>query len=122
MALMPRVLGPLAAQACSVALFGILLVAGVRHQVVPTGDLKQRCDVVCLLRCSAPWHYSLGQVLNDPTYTALERDLDVVEVWSGVQSVVNAAVKHGLQARPFDINRIPGVTTYSEDITGRTGT
>jgi hypothetical protein len=39
-----------------------------------------------------------------------DRDLDIVELWSGVASVVRAARLDGLRAEPFDINRVPGRT------------
>jgi hypothetical protein len=55
-------------------------------------------------------------VLQDSQLSGLERDLDAVELWSGVASIVAAARKQGKQAEPFDKNRVPGVTTYSEDI------
>jgi len=56
------------------------------------------------------------QVLQSADFASLQRDLDVVELWSGVESIVTAARKKGLQAEPFDKNRVPGVTTFSEDI------
>ena len=39
-----------------------------------------------------------------------QRDLDVVELWSGVESIVSAAKAAGFNAMPFDKFRIPGVT------------
>ena len=52
-----------------------------------------------------------------------DRDLDVVELWSGVGSIVKAAQTHA--AVPFDINRRPGVTDVegpgNEDITSPAG-
>jgi hypothetical protein len=56
-------------------------------------------------------------VVADPGYADLPRDLDVVELWSGVQSIVNAAIKMSLNAKPYDILREPGKTEFSEDIT-----
>ena len=38
------------------------------------------------------------------------QDLDVVELWSGVQSVCNSAQARGLSAEPFDYHRLPGTT------------
>ena len=47
-----------------------------------------------------------------------ERDLDVVELWSGVEAIVSAARVAGFRAEPFDKFRIPGVTdTADPDIT-----
>ena len=40
----------------------------------------------------------------------VQRDLDVVELWAGVQSIVNAAREDGFRAEGFDKNRIPGTT------------
>lgn len=49
------------------------------------------------------------------------RDLQVVELWSGVGSIVAAAEKHNYNTAAFDLNRIPGVTDvlgeHCEDIT-----
>ena len=39
-----------------------------------------------------------------------QRDLDVVELWSGVESIVSAARAAGFTAMPFDKFRIEGVT------------
>jgi len=39
-----------------------------------------------------------------------QRDLDVVELWSGVEAIVSAAKAAGLTAMPFDKFRISGVT------------
>ena len=58
----------------------------------------------------------LCQVLQNAEFANIQRDLDVVELWSGVESIVTAARNKGLKAEPFDKNRKPGVTTFSEDI------
>lgn len=52
--------------------------------------------------------YSLQDVVRE--FSDVPRDLDVVELWSGVESVVNAARRLGLRAQPFDLAREPGVT------------
>ena len=50
---------------------------------------------------------TVSQVLD----TALEeRDLDVVELWSGVGAITSAAENAGFIAKPFDKFRRPGVT------------
>ena len=54
--------------------------------------------------------YTVYDVLRDPSFAALPRDLDVVELWSGVGSLVSAAKASGLQAEGFDIIRVKGVT------------
>ena len=55
-------------------------------------------------------------MLTDPEYVNLPRDLDVVELWSGVGNIVNAALKRNMKAVPFDKNRNPLETAISEDI------
>ena len=53
------------------------------------------------------------------------RNIDVVELWSGCQSICNAARLGGYVARPFDKHRSPGVTDvpgeHNEDITTKPG-
>ena len=53
------------------------------------------------------------KVLDDHTWNSLQRDLDVVELWSGTETIVRAAVKRGLVAQPFDKCR----SEEDEDIT-----
>jgi hypothetical protein len=57
-------------------------------------------------------------VLQDPQYEALDRTLDVVELWSGVGNIYKAATDCKFNAMPFDKNRLPAETLISEDITG----
>ena len=49
------------------------------------------------------------------------RDLQVVELWSGVGSIVAAAQKRNYNTAAFDLNRVPGITdvpgSLCEDIT-----
>jgi len=59
-------------------------------------------------------------------YIGVERSLDVLEVFSGVGVVAQAAHERGHQAAAFDINRIPGQTdtpygSCSEDLAGKDG-
>lgn len=53
------------------------------------------------------------------------RDLDVVEVFSGVASIVTAARSEGMHAEPFDKNRVLGRTNvpgqFAEDVTTEAG-
>jgi len=42
--------------------------------------------------------------------TDTTRDLDVVELWSGVGAIANAATEGGHSSCAFDLSRIPGVT------------
>ena len=55
----------------------------------------------------------------------LVRNIDVVELWSGCQSICNAARLGGYVAKPFDKHRSPGVTDvpgeHNEDITTKPG-
>lgn len=54
-----------------------------------------------------------------------ERDLDVVELWSGVGAIAGSAVDSGFKACCFDLHRVPGVTDCpgpeQEDITTKQG-
>jgi len=65
--------------------------------------------------------FSVDSVLKSARYSRLPRDLDVVELWSGVGTVVAAGVSHGLVCLPFDKDRVPGETEAEEDITSLTG-
>ena len=56
------------------------------------------------------------QVLSHELFQNSPRDLDLVELWSGVQSLVNAARLRKLSAEPFDIDRDPPRTANEEDI------
>ena len=52
-----------------------------------------------------------GLIVSSVLDTAPEqRDLDVVELWSGVEAIVSAAKAAGFTAMPFDKFRIRGVT------------
>ena len=55
-------------------------------------------------------------VLSHELFQNSPRDLDLVELWSGVQSLVNAARFRKLSAEPFDIDRDPPRTANEEDI------
>ena len=70
--------------------------------------------------------FSVRGVLDDATLLQEHRNLDVVELWSGVAAIVTAARARGLRACPYDRNRIPGVTDdphhpLTEDITCKAG-
>ena len=65
--------------------------------------------------------YSVNTVLENQHFTSLVRDLDAVELWSGVGTVVAACAQHGLHALPFDKDRVRGESETEEDITSRTG-
>lgn len=53
------------------------------------------------------------EVLQDPLWVAVARDLDAVELWSGSETVVKAARRRGLSAEPYDKER----DEDTEDIT-----
>ena len=65
--------------------------------------------------------YTVASVLKNPEYANIVRDVDIVELWSGVGTVVAAGAALGLQALPFDRDRVPGETEDTEDITSRVG-
>ena len=67
------------------------------------------------------WGFTVASVLSDPEFASLPRDLDVVELWSGVHSLGLACRARGLRAQPFDKKRSDGVTGVSEDILTRDG-
>ena len=46
---------------------------------------------------------TLPAVLTSAAWQPARRDLDVVEVWSGCASIVQAARRQGLRAEPFDL-------------------
>ena len=51
------------------------------------------------------WGSSIEDVLRDPRWQGLARDLDVVELESGVEAVTRAARNRGHRAQPFDVKR-----------------
>jgi hypothetical protein len=57
--------------------------------------------------------------------TEVSRDLDVVELWSGVGSICGAAATAGYASMPYDLHRVPGVTDVDgvdcEDISSSAG-
>ena len=66
--------------------------------------------------------FSLADFVSD----GRRRDMNVVEIWSGVGAIVAAAAAQGLQAAPFDKYRTPGVTDTqnaesTEDILSQVG-
>lgn len=71
---------------------------------------KQYCTIVL-------FGFTIADFLDDPCV----RDHHVVELWSGVASIVRAAHKKGLTAVPFDKFRCSGVTDESEDILTKDG-
>lgn len=65
--------------------------------------------------------FTVDSVLKDPTYHNIGRDVDIVELWSGVGTDVAAGAALGLQALPFDRDRVPGETEDAEDIASKVG-
>ena len=61
--------------------------------------------------------FTLGDFLDD----SCTRDHHVVELWSGVGSIVHGALQKGLTAVPFDKFRSSGATEVDEDILTRKG-
>jgi len=79
---------------------------------VAVGSLLRLCATFTLFG-----DFTVDNVLANIAWTSMQRDLDVVELWSGVQTIVNAALKKGLRAMPYDKGRVPGETDVKEDIT-----
>ena len=52
--------------------------------------------------------WTLERALQDPA-AAAPRNLDVVELWSGVGAVAGAAARCGMRVKTFDRDRMPGV-------------
>jgi hypothetical protein len=68
------------------------------------GDTRPRM-AIHTIACSsglAVFGLSVADVLSDAAWEPSRRDLDVLEVWSGVGSVVTAATSQGLAAAGFD--------------------
>lgn len=82
------------------------------------GDLARECPLIL-------FGVSVAQALDEMDALAAARNLDVVELWSGVESVTRAARATGFRATSFDLVRVPGVTDVggpgSEDITTAVG-
>lgn len=58
---------------------------------------------------------TLPHVLTSAAWQPLRRDLDVVEVWSGCASVVQAARRQGMRAEPFDLVNGPGQNILTKE-------
>ena len=63
--------------------------------------------------------YAVTSVRENPLLSAVPRDLDVLELWSGAATVVPAARQFGLTAREFDKNR--GGMEVEEDLSSHGG-
>ncbi len=61
----------------------------------------------------AVFGYTVYSALRDPKFKELPRDLDCLELWSGLGHIACAATHQGLVAKAFDINRLPGTTDDS---------
>jgi hypothetical protein len=81
--------------------------------MVPGHQQKAALALACTITLFA--RYSANSILADPELHKHPRDLDVVELWAGVQSVTLAARAWGLQAESFDIlqNNQNDITTHS---------
>ena len=62
-----------------------------------------------LLQALCVFGLTLENALNMPE-AAAPREVDVVELWCGVGSIVAAASAAGYVVRKFDKHRVPGVT------------
>ena len=63
----------------------------------PVHELAHQCSIVIFDLC-------IADVLSNSCWEPLQRDLDVLEVWSGVASVQKAAASRGLTAAAIDID------------------
>lgn len=84
-------------------------------------EVKRRRSVADGLKLRV-LNFSVQEILDDEHLEPTCRDLDCVELWSGVASVHGAAVGIGAASVAFDRDRIVGVTdnkasTTTEDIT-----
>ena len=52
--------------------------------------------------------FTVENILADPQFQTLDRDLDVIEIFAGVASIHRAAEKAGFASAAFDILRVPG--------------
>jgi hypothetical protein len=92
----------------------------IKHRPQPFSSLVAGC--LCPLSwCSMiPQQLNslvvLGWSLSSALSLSVERSLDVVELWSGVGSIVQAARSKHLSATPFDKYRNPHKSDTSEDI------
>ena len=63
--------------------------------------------------------WTLTAILSQ--FGSCPRDLDALELFSGVESLVYAGSSLGLACKPFDKFRLPGKTDTTEDLTTETG-
>ena len=80
--------------------------------------------------CTSPesqvFDLTVAACLLDPVHLNCPRDLDVVEIFAGVASIVGAAKEAGYQAIAFDKSRVLGLTDSlsskaSEDVSCKHG-
>ena len=81
---------------------------------IPVQTAMAACPIVI-------WGFTVASVLSDASSLSLHRDLDVLELWSGVHSLGPPSWARGLQAQPFDKQRGDGVAGVSEDILTQDG-
>lgn len=62
----------------------------------------------------SPAHMCFLQVLEDPLWNTLPRDLDIVELWSGTATICRAGERKGYRAHPFD-----KIRSDEEDLTSK---
>ena len=94
---------------------GTLGISGVSQPMAPPSrraPVPNAIAVFQLCTTLAVFGISVSTVLEDPAFANIERNLDVVELWSGVGTVVAAGAARGLQGLPFDKDREPGVTEH----------
>ena len=70
-----------------------------------------------LLRTTELFGMTAEHVLQSDEWAHFPRDLECVELFAGVGAVATVAAELGLRSTTSDINRVPGITETSEDIT-----
>ena len=101
-----------------------MLSVTTKHLAAPAASMSIN-ETTCTLVNGQPVCFATH--LDDVgQYAGEVQDLDVVELWCGVGSIVRAAKEAGLAAEGFDLQRVPGETDLQsgalcEDITCKAG-
>ena len=84
-------------------------VPGCRYAAAMDPRIEKACSFQWLV-----WGVTVVAVLTSSEFTLRERDLDCVELWSGVGAVYGAARLQGLRSQGFDIIRSADENTIVE--------
>ena len=66
----------------------------------PPYDTQRKAAMLCIITLFG--RFTVNNIMYDPQWMAIPRDLDVVELWSGVEAIAQCALAHGLQAECHD--------------------